>query len=226
MSFWLHHNSALQTATDDLDHVEPNQFAFNPVTLADRYDEVGCVGTFTPTDAAENWFAEEMNNNNLENYFKLDLRNSSNCHFFAEHDGFGKSWKTKVLDEYEEHTPPWIIFHDLLNMRSKHAQSNPVHYTFAVEGNRRRLTLSCVCLGAVATHSQGKLCVGSMIESKMFHLDTSENKQHQLKTLLQSLLEGEEEMTTDDNLSDHCLAVSVRYVVESTVSNEDVLKHL
>ena len=56
MPFWLHHDSALQTVTDDLDHVEPNQFAFNPVTLADSYDKVGCVGTFTPTDAAENWF--------------------------------------------------------------------------------------------------------------------------------------------------------------------------
>ena len=33
-------------------------------------------------------------------------------------------------------------------------------------------------------------------------------------------------MTTDNNLSDHCLAVSVRYVVESTVANDDVLKHL
>jgi len=76
-----------------------------------------------------------MNNNNLENYFKLDLRKPSNRQIFAEHDGFGESWKTKILDEYDEHTPPWIIFRDLLKMRSKHAQSNPVHYTFAVEGN-------------------------------------------------------------------------------------------
>ena len=33
-------------------------------------------------------------------------------------------------------------------------------------------------------------------------------------------------MTIDENLSDHYLSVSVRYVVKSTVANEDVLKHL
>ena len=226
MSFSLHYDSALQEEADDLDNVAPHQFTFNPVTMADRYDEVSWVGTFTPIDAAENWFVEEMKKNKLENYFKLDLRKPANRQSFADRDGFGENWRKKVDDEYNKETPPWMIFRDLLNMRSNHAQTHPVYYTFAVEGNHRRLALSSVCLGAVATHNQGELRVGSMIESEMFQLDTSENKEQQLKDLLQSLLNGERDMTTDDNLEDQCLAVSVRYVVDSTAKNEDVLKHL
>ena len=65
---------------------------FNPVTLADRYEEDGWVGTFTPTDVTKNWFAEDMKNKELINYFKLDLRSIYNRQMFAIHDGFGDSW--------------------------------------------------------------------------------------------------------------------------------------
>ena len=158
----------------------------------------------------------------------LDLREESNRQIFTDFDGFGDKWRQSVADKYDDSTPPWQIFRDLLNMRAHHAKKHPVHYTFAVEGNHRRLALSCVCLAAVATHSQGKLCVGSMIDSELFQLDSDipEDKASQLRTKLQSLLGGEEEMTLDDNLPNHCLVVSVRFVVNSTVSNEDVLKHL
>ena len=70
---------------------------FNPVTLADRYDDDGWVGTFTPTDVTENWFAEDMKKKELIDYFKLDLRNKYNCQMFAEHDGFGDSWLKKLV---------------------------------------------------------------------------------------------------------------------------------
>ena len=231
MSFSLHYDFALQEEANDLNKVDANQFTFNPVTLADRYDNVAWYGKFIPPDADENWFVDEMEKYNLASYLKLDLRTPENRQIFADKDGFGERWKKKADAEYNEATPPWQIFRDLLIMRSDHAQTHPVYYTFAVEGNHRRLALSCACLGAVATHNQGELRVGSMIdgsliESKMFHLDTAEDKEQQLKEVLQSLLSGEKDMTTDDNLEDHCLAVSVRYVVDKTAKNEDVLKHL
>ena len=74
--------STLQEASDDLDSIEPHQFAFNPVILADRC-KIGWVGAFTPIDAAENWFVEYMKDENLKNYFMLDLREECNRQLFA-----------------------------------------------------------------------------------------------------------------------------------------------
>ena len=112
-------------------------------------------------------------------------------------------------------------------MRSHHAKEHEVHFTFAVEGNHRRLALSCVYLAAVATYNQGMLCVGSMINSELFHdtIGSLEEKENQLSSKLQALLGGEGEMTMDDDLQNHCLLVSMRYVIDSGVSNVDVLKH-
>ena len=69
---------------------------FNPVTLADRCDDDGWVGTFTPIDVTENWFAEDMKKKELTDYFKLDLRSKYNRQLFANHDGFGDDWLKKL----------------------------------------------------------------------------------------------------------------------------------
>ena len=93
MSLLLHLSSIVQTASDNLDNIEPHQFAFNPVTLADRYDEVGWVGAFTPINAADHWFVEDLKDEKLKNYFMLDLREESNRQIFADFDGFGDKWR-------------------------------------------------------------------------------------------------------------------------------------
>ena len=140
MSLLLHLSTIVQTASENLDKIEPHQFAFNPVTLADRYDDGGWVGAFTPINAADDWFVEDLKDKNLKNYFMLDLREESNRQIFADFDGFGDKWRQSVADKYDDSTPPWEIFGDLLNMRANHAKKHPVHYTFAVEGNHRRIT--------------------------------------------------------------------------------------
>ena len=157
----------------------------------------------------------------------LDLRLAENRQTFAEFDGFGDKWKQHASEKYGDITPMWKIFSDLLHMRSNHAKEHEVHFTFAVEGNHRRLALSCVCLAAVATYNQGMLCVGSMINSELFHDTTGslEENNNQLSSKLQALLRGEGEMTMDDDLQSHYLLVPMRYVVVKEVINVDVLKH-
>ena len=86
MSSLLHLSTIVQIASENLDKIEPHQFAFNPVTLADRYDDGGWVGAFTPINAADDWFVEDLKDETLKSYFMLDLPEESNRLFILDFD--------------------------------------------------------------------------------------------------------------------------------------------
>ena len=126
-----------QTRSDNLGTISPAQCAFNLLTLND-YEEAGWVGTFVLENGVKNWFHEDYKLEALRDYFKLDLWVQANCVKFANQDGFDDEWK-RVESNYNNNTPSWIIFRDLLDLCSKHATQNAVYFTNAVEDNHRKM---------------------------------------------------------------------------------------